>query len=63
MFTNWKTTVAGIGAILLGAGHIATNVANGTFTGNELFADFGAIVAGVGLLFGKDWNVTGGKAS
>jgi hypothetical protein len=63
MFSNWKTTLAGVGAILLAAGHLLTSVSTGGFTGNELFADGAAIVTGIGLLFGKDWNITGGNKS
>ncbi len=61
MFTNWKTTLAGIGAVLLALGHLVTTVSTGSFGFETLSADLAAIVAGIGLLFGKDWNITGGS--
>jgi hypothetical protein len=54
LLANWKTTLAGV-ALLTGA---ASSVATG---GEVNEATLTAIVAGVGLLFGKDGNVTGGS--
>ena len=61
MFTNWKTTALGAGAILTAAGQLATMFASGSVDGNVLVTDFGIIFAGVSGLFAKDFNVTGGS--
>lgn len=61
MFTNWKTTLAGIGAVLLAIGHLVTTISTGSFGLESLTADAAAVITGVGLLFGKDWNITGGN--
>lgn len=58
--TNWKTTLAGIAAILVSIAAIITTIVNGTFDVNLIVTNGAAILAGIGLLFGKDWNVTGG---
>lgn len=53
MLNNWKTTITGILTILTA---VWTMICNGA-------ADTGsvsAIVAGLGLIFAKDSNVTGG---
>lgn len=57
---NWKTTVAGIGAALTAVGAIVTGIASGDFS--VLASNVPALIAGLGLLFAKDWNVTGGNA-
>lgn len=51
--TNWKTTAAGIGAILGALADIATGLGHGTITTN-LTTDVAAIIAGVGLILAKD---------
>lgn len=57
---NWKTTAAG-GATILGAlADVAHQFATGTWDGNRLLADATALVTGIGLIFAKDGNVTGG---
>jgi hypothetical protein len=58
MGTSWKTMVAGIVAVLAGVGGILTHLIDGTPI--DLTVHFGEIMAGVGLIFAKDWNVTGG---
>lgn len=50
---NWKTTLAGILAIL----GVAVKIAS---TGQGDASDLAAFLAGVGLLMAKDHNVTGG---
>lgn len=50
---NWKTTAAGIGAILTALADILTGVGHGTITAN-LTADVTAIIAGIGLIVAKD---------
>lgn len=51
MFKNWKTTLAGAAAIVAGI----SLVVNG-----QMEAGVASIVTGIGLLFAKDNNVTGG---
>lgn len=60
LLVNWKTTAAGLAAILGGAAHILNGVATGDFTFSGLSVDLGVIGGGFGLLFAKDGNVTGG---
>lgn len=57
---NWKTTWAGLTAIGLGIGAIAGMAKSGVWEGNALLAAFSSISSGVGLIFAKDGNVTGG---
>ena len=57
--SNWKTTVAGVGAI---AGAIASLCAALTTTPvdiTQLSAAGAGLVAGLGLLAARDYNVTG----
>ncbi len=56
---NWKTTLGGVAAVLGALTEIAHAFATGTAPNWE--ADFTAISAGVGLVFAKDENVTGGS--
>ena len=51
-FKNWRTTLAGLGAVSLGLGHLLTHLAAGDTS--TLATDLPAIIAGVGLLFGED---------
>ncbi len=53
MIRNWKTTLAGIAALLSGAAKIANDPTS--IDGS----DIGAIIAGLGLITAKDKNVTG----
>ncbi len=50
---NWKTTLAGVAALLA----VAAKVVNGHF---DPALDGAAVMAGIGLIFAKDSNVTGG---
>jgi len=50
---NWKTTSAGVAAILTALADMATAFSHGAITGN-LSGDVTAIVAGVGLIFASD---------
>jgi hypothetical protein len=52
-FKNWKTTLAGVAAVI---GTISHCVSAGTVTS----IDIAAFTAGVGMIFAKDHNVTGG---
>lgn len=56
-FTNWKTSGAGALMIMVGAASLA-----GIKSGAGMSADqaIASIIAGFGLLFAKDGNVTGG---
>jgi|SanBayMetagenome_1026888.scaffolds.fasta_scaffold00828_8 hypothetical protein len=59
MTGSWKTTAAGIGAVLIAVG----SALNATFDADPAtVADWGAVVAaviaGVGLLFARDNNVS-----
>jgi hypothetical protein len=51
--TNWKTTAAGVAAILTALADMATAFSHGTISGS-LSADVAAIIAGIGLIFAKD---------
>ena len=57
MLLNWKTTLAGLGAITAGLSHIFSKISDGQFAG--LTEDFGLIVVGIGLLTAKDAGVSG----
>lgn len=57
---NWKTTAAGIAAVLGALAHVLNGFATGDWSINTLMADISAAGAGVGLIFAKDGNVTGG---
>jgi len=58
--TNWKTSAAGIAAILGATASLISMFSKGSIDGNVLMADLGVISAGVTGLFAKDNNVTGG---
>lgn len=55
---NWKTSLGGLGSILTGIAGILHSLATGTPVNWQV--DIAAIVAGFGLLFAKDHDVTGG---
>lgn len=50
--SNWKTTVAGIGAILTAVGTVAVALAHGTPV--DWSTAIAAIMAGIGLIAAKD---------
>lgn len=62
---NWKTTLAGVGAILGAVGDIALQLSHGlgSLDANRLYLDAAGIATGWGLIFAKDGNVTGGTRS
>jgi len=60
MITNWKTSAAGIAAILGAVASLITMFSKGQVDGNVLMTDLGVIGAGISGLFAKDKNVTGG---
>lgn len=57
---NWKTTMAGILAIIGGITTIVYAIIDKQLTSSAITAAATAILTGVGLLFAKDYNVTGG---
>ncbi len=54
---SWKTTSAGVAAVLTTVAHVAA--AGWTVT----TGDISSLLAGVGLFFAKDWNVSGGTST
>jgi hypothetical protein len=50
MFKNWKTSIAGFGAILTGVA---------TIVKGDIVEGVTAIISGVGLIGAKDYDVTG----
>lgn len=58
---NWKTTVAGVLAILSAVFDVVMKLINGTPIDWNMAAT--AILAGIGLLTAKDHNVTGGTVN
>lgn len=50
--SNWKTTVAGIGSILVAVGTVVSGVANGTPV--DWSTAIAAIMAGIGLIAARD---------
>ena len=60
MFMSWKTSLAGIAAIVTAFGDMLTQIANSNVGAGNIEKDFLAIVVGIGFLAAKDSNVTGG---
>lgn len=58
--TNWKTTSAGILAIVGGIVRFYFAAKSGSITEEAVITTVTAILTGVGLIFAKDSNVTGG---
>ena len=50
--TNWKTSLAGIAAVLLAIGTLLKGLSAGDTSG--LVTQISALIAGFGLLFAKD---------
>jgi len=51
---NWRTTLAGVGALLTAAGHLTVALSHGDTS--TIPTDFAAIIAAIGLLAAKDHN-------
>lgn len=51
---NWKTTLAGVGAILVAVGTAVKAIATGGFGAVDIGATLAAITAGIGLIAAKD---------
>jgi hypothetical protein len=60
LIKNWKTGLSGAALILTALADLATQAASGAWDGNRLIADLTALGSGLGLIFAKDGNVTGG---
>jgi hypothetical protein len=63
MFTNWKTTSAGILAIVTAITGLAFAIINKAVTAEVIITCASGILLGLGLMFAKDQNVTGGNVS
>jgi hypothetical protein len=60
---SWKTTIAGVGAILTAVGHaLSALFDNDPSTVVQLDVTVGAILAGVGLIAARDNGVTSEQA-
>ena len=60
MSKNWKTTGAGVAAIVVAAGAILTAMTdNDPATNPDWAALVAAVIAGIGLIFAKDSNISG----
>ena len=54
---NWKTTLAGVGAILIAVGGALKSVFDGDPSTNlDIAATIAAVTAGIGLILAKDAN-------
>lgn len=51
---NWKTTIAGAGALLTALGHLMNALSNGDTS--SLASDGPLIIAAIGVIFAKDSN-------
>jgi len=60
---NWKTTAGGAASALGGAADFLTQLSTGHWDPARLMADWTAVTAGIGLIFAKDQNVTGGTVN
>ena len=63
MFTNWKTTSAGIIAIVGAVTGFYFALQSNNLTPEVITGCIGSLLAGIGLIFAKDSNVTGGTKS
>jgi uncharacterized membrane protein YidH (DUF202 family) len=57
---NWKTTSTGILAIVGGIVRFYFALKAGQITEESITTSLTAVLAGIGLLFAKDFDVTGG---
>lgn len=58
---SYKTTLAGVAAILAALADFSAQLATGGLDGTRLMADLTGVATGAGLIFAKDSDVTGGK--
>lgn len=59
MFNNWKTTLAGLATICTSLGVVFAGLKTGDTS--QIGVQIPVIIAGIGALFAKDYNVTGGN--
>ena len=57
---NWKTTSTGITMVVAGLVGLYYAVKTGNVNEASITASLGSILGGIGLIFAKDSNVTGG---
>jgi hypothetical protein len=62
MKSSWKTSLAGVASILTGLLTLVHSGQNGTITTADMTTAFTAIIAGVGLIFARDNNVSSEEA-
>jgi hypothetical protein len=55
---NWKTTLAGVAAILGAAGDLAHQASTGAIDPNHAWLDITTLASGVGLVFARDAKST-----
>jgi hypothetical protein len=60
---NWKTSLAGVAAIMGAVGSVITMFSTGHWDGAQLLLDWTGLSTGIGLIFAKDGNVTGGTVA
>lgn len=58
---SWKTTTAGILSIIGGLTRLGFAIKSGNFSEEAIMTSATAILTGLGLMFAKDSNVTGGS--
>ncbi len=58
---NWKTTATGAAGVLAGVAALLTQLTSGSPDGAVLMTSITGIITGVGLIFAKDHDVTGGS--
>lgn len=63
MKASWKTTLAGVGAILGALSVAIAQYSSGGFAAVQWGMLLTAVVAGVGLILAKDAGVTGGTVA
>lgn len=56
LFINWKTSTAGILSVVSGGYRLYLSVAGHTLTEESLLGSVALILAGVGLMFARDYN-------
>jgi len=59
LLANWKTTLAGGGALFTALGHLLAALAHGDTS--TIASDGPLIAAAIGVIFAKDSNVTCGS--
>jgi len=57
---SWKTTSTGILLIAGGITRLLFAVKSGNYTEESIITTISAVLTGIGLVFAKDSNVTGG---